>query len=470
MIQFEHRDWISTISLKGEIMNENNEMGGEIAVVGGGIGGLVAALRLVEEGRHVTLYDRAPAAGGRAATQQKQGFFLNQGPHALYKHLAMHTFLTERGLLPSGKEPAISNGKALWHDKVYNLPGDPIALLTNDYFSVTEKVEVSLLLQKVMSFDPQSAAFTALNTVSVKQWIESETKSERIRAFFTAMIMLSSYSAAAEIQSAGRGLAQFKSAMGGVLYLDHGWQSMVQALRDRIHSLVASGQGGYREVFSARIDKIDVVQATGKRVVLSLHGQTEPHTYDAAIMAVPPAETSRLLADQLSPLQSQTLHSLVPARAACLDVCLSELPQKDMTFALGLDQNVYYSVHSASAELAPSGQAMIHLAVYLGPDDKEVAAHQYKDALYAVLDRLQPSWRDHLVQERYLPGMIAANAIHTVDLENSGGRAALREGVSGCVFISGDFTADDQMLVDAACRSALMACDKVLAGIKSVVL
>jgi len=66
--------------------------------------------------------------------------------------------------------------------------------------------------------------------------------------------------------------------------------------------------------------------------------------------------------------------------------------------------------------------------------------------------------------------MIAANAIHTVDLENSGGRAALREGVSGCVFISGDFTADDQMLVDAACRSALMACDKVLAGIKSVVL
>src|SRR5215203_257869 len=53
-------------------------------VVGGGPAGLVAAGRLAEGGVETTLLEAASNLGGRAASEHRDGFDLNQGPHALY--------------------------------------------------------------------------------------------------------------------------------------------------------------------------------------------------------------------------------------------------------------------------------------------------------------------------------------------------------------------------------------------------
>lgn len=54
-----------------------------IAVVGAGWAGLAAAVRLVEAGRHVTLYEMARTPGGRARTVEQPGRTLDNGQHIM---------------------------------------------------------------------------------------------------------------------------------------------------------------------------------------------------------------------------------------------------------------------------------------------------------------------------------------------------------------------------------------------------
>ena len=57
-----------------------------------------------------------------------------------------------------------------------------------------------------------------------------------------------------------------------------------------------------------------------------------------------------------------------PVHAACLDLALDHLPNPDVLFTLGFDSPLYFSVHSASARLAPHGCALVHVAKYLSPN------------------------------------------------------------------------------------------------------
>jgi len=58
---------------------------GDVAVVGGGVAGLAAAALIGRSGRKVRLFEQSHLLGGRAQTKEKDGFYLNIGPHALYR-------------------------------------------------------------------------------------------------------------------------------------------------------------------------------------------------------------------------------------------------------------------------------------------------------------------------------------------------------------------------------------------------
>ena len=74
----------------------------EITVVGGGLGGLVAAISCAEGGARVQLLEAHRQLGGRARTNEG-AFRANLGPHVLYDDGPMWTWLVERGL--AGDEP-----------------------------------------------------------------------------------------------------------------------------------------------------------------------------------------------------------------------------------------------------------------------------------------------------------------------------------------------------------------------------
>ena len=68
-----------------------------LTIVGGGIGGLTAAIAAAEQGVGVTLYEAKDRLGGRAWTT-KGDFKANWGPHVIYGDGAWWAWLKERGL------------------------------------------------------------------------------------------------------------------------------------------------------------------------------------------------------------------------------------------------------------------------------------------------------------------------------------------------------------------------------------
>jgi phytoene desaturase len=57
--------------------------GGDTVVVGGGVGGLVTAIRLAAAGRRVTVFERNPEFGGKLSVRERDGFSFDTGPSLL---------------------------------------------------------------------------------------------------------------------------------------------------------------------------------------------------------------------------------------------------------------------------------------------------------------------------------------------------------------------------------------------------
>lgn len=55
----------------------------DVAVVGGGVGGIVSAIRLAAAGRSVVLFERNDELGGKLAVRQRDGYTFDTGPSLL---------------------------------------------------------------------------------------------------------------------------------------------------------------------------------------------------------------------------------------------------------------------------------------------------------------------------------------------------------------------------------------------------
>jgi phytoene dehydrogenase-like protein len=239
-----------------------------------------------------------------------------------------------------------------------------------------------------------------------------------------------------------------------VRYLDGGWQSLVDGLRR------AAETAGVRLLLDAK--------------VTSLQQQDHAWSIGLASGAVCRA-TMVVIATGLSAaadLLQQTAAAAtvcgwatnaIPATVACLDVALRRLPHPGATFALGIDRPLYLSVHSAVAKLAPDSSALIHVARYQPvsqPPDPDADGQE----LEALLDLVQPGWRDQLVYRRFLPRMVAMEAIARAAQGGLAGRPGPAVPGRDNLYVAGDWVGPEGMLTDAGLASARQAAYLVLAG------
>lgn len=404
---------------------------GTVNIVGGGIAGLLAAVELAREGVQVALFEKAVEPGGRARTRNVQGFLLNQGPHALYRNGAFKRELDRLGITYSGGRALAGTRKAIWRGKLYELPVSTGSLMRTGLFGIRGKISYARLLKTVINGATGEGSFS--------DWLDAQKLSQPVRASVEALGRLSSYANGSSSVAAAKMLDQIRISLGGTIYVDGGWASLVSALAEAAIKAGAQlnyGIGATRITTEAGCTKI-VLRDGSERVA------------DATILALGPREASTL-APKISSLAVEAREA-VPVRANTLDLPLKQMPVGAHDFALGVDAPYYFSLHSGSAKLTPEGRALVHIAKYLPIG--EGPAQNASEELERVADLVMPGWRNEEVTRQQLRGMTVSNGLPRSDRP----RPEVTLPDAAGIFITGDWVGDEGMIADAAAASAIKA-------------
>ncbi|HEX3608518.1 MAG TPA: FAD-dependent oxidoreductase [Solirubrobacterales bacterium] len=378
-------------------------------VVGGGPAGLVAAARLSEGGMATTLLEASGGVGGRAASELREGFDLNQGPHALYVGgPAMRELRTMAINLPRWN-PASHRSVFLRGGKPTRLPGGSLAL--------------ARWLVGVARSQPGE-----LGELSVSEWLRRTLRSESARTSAAALVRVTTFVADHDAVSADVAATQLKiGLLPGVRYLRGGWQSLVDALA------VRAGGNGATVRTSAAVRALER-QPSGWAVTLD--GETLQA--DVLVLAAGgPDAFAKLLGDRAPAPPGPS------AELSVLDIGLRSLPRRGRRFALGIDAPTYLSRHSPPDHL---DGVLLSLASY---------TRQPREKLEAMADAVQPGWRKRATLQRFLPRMVAVSAIPSPAGGGLSGRPAVERGE--CLYLAGDWLGSEGWLVDAAMSSGAAA-------------
>src|SRR5690606_12907492 len=292
--------------------------------------------------------------------------------------------------------------------------------------------------------------FSELESVSVQEWIDRNFHDPDSIELMKALVRLTTYANDPEIQSAGSALHQFHVYnQGGVMYLDRGWQTLVAGL-------VAVAKNAKARIHMGK--KATKLQRSGSGWLVTLSDKSQISA-KVLVIAVGPHDAEALFHEDEKPeALSKAVKESKPVRMVCLDVALSSLPQKDMVFALGIDAALDFSVHSASAELAPPKGALIqeakNLSTSIGPNPRED-----RKELEELLELLQPGWREVVVKKRPLPSMVVSNALPIAASGGLSGRPAPR--IDDRLYIVGDWVGSEGLLSNASLASAKRAAEEI---------
>jgi phytoene dehydrogenase-like protein len=259
-------------------------------------------------------------------------------------------------------------------------------------------MEAGRFLASLGKIDAQAQAH-----LTVREWLEREIHHPSVRQVVQALFRVSTYANDPDFQSAGAAIKQFQMGLeGGVYYLDGGWQTLVNGLR------TTAEEAGARLRTEASVVTIEPRE---RGFLLQL---VNGESYEASfvIIAASPDATAALVKNGKETVLGEWAKSAIPVRAACLDVALAHLPDPHARFGLGIDQPYYFSVHSATAKLAPSNGAMIHVAKYLSANSPNDAG-EVEQELEQVLNLMQPGWREVLINRRFLPKNPVSHALVT---------------------------------------------------------
>ncbi len=197
----------------------------QIAIVGGGVAGLVAACTAAKAGAETILFEAAADLGGRARTRAERGFSFNQGPHALYAKGAFRAALDALDVSFAGKPPDLSGAQALWGEARHNLPTSLLSFVGLTPLEVRERLQLATTFARVARGDYDASGR------SLRAWTASLRP--RVAALVETMVRLATYAHAPESLEAEAALDQLRLGFSGVVYVDGGWGEIVRGLAAR---------------------------------------------------------------------------------------------------------------------------------------------------------------------------------------------------------------------------------------------
>jgi phytoene dehydrogenase-like protein len=411
-----------------------------VIVIGAGLAGLTAGLRLARLDVPVTVLDGSSRLGGRARSTLRDGFALNLGPHGLAVGGPGTAILEELGIDLPGGRPPLRRAKLL-------LGGRLVGPLQRRAGAggLRSLAGVARLAAGARTGDPEG---------SVRSWIDANVLDQRARDSITVMARLATYADALDEQAADVMAEAIRG--GGVRYLDGGWNGLVERLQD---AAVAAGA--------------DLLTGAGVSAVRSqpggwrvwLRDGTELDA-DAVIIATGgPADAAKLLEGAAGAVLASWTSGAVPVRMAALDVALAHRPVGP-SLVLGIDEPLYLSVQSDASRIAPAGGAVIQVARFLPLGGRAPADTRAR--LEALLDHVMPAWRDEVVHARYLPDLTVTHDGGRVATGGRRGRPGPAVPGTPGLYVAGDWVGTrgtlSQASIASAAQAATAAADDVTAA------
>ena len=409
------------MTIPNEPLHTHDHPHADVAVVGGGLAGLVAATTAARAGASVVVLD-ARSVGGRARSATRDGYTLNEGGHALYQGAGGRAILDGLGVRIDGNRPPTSSYRTVWDGEIAPLPATPAAILTSRLLGTRSKVKLGGW------FSNMAKAAAGAGDRSVEEWLDDQRAGADLRKYLVAMMRLSTYSARPETQPASAMLGQFVAGADGVRYLHGGWQTIVDEL------VRIAGDAGVAVV---EHEPVVHVESVGTRWQVS----TSARTVDAASVVFASGGPS-LAVGLLAADAAEWVERAGPVqRAACLD--LGTATPGDVAFLLSADEPLYLSAHAPVARLAPTGRHLTQLMRYLTADDP-LSSTENRAALegHAARARLPASDRE---VDRFLAAPVVTWGSPQVGIERPTGLELAERGITA----AGDWVGD-RLLADAS--------------------
>lgn len=317
--------------------------------------------------------------------------------------------------------------------------------LFSRHLSWSGKVELMGLITKLGRIDTKSLA-----PVSVRQWIEKQIRDPMVRHILYAFIRASSYTQAPDQQCIGPVLNQVQRSFkkNGVIYVQGGWQSIVDQLYEKAVRAGVTMESNKRVAEIQHDGNVRSLQFTDGGSMNIEH----------VISAVPVAETRRLVRDaEHTRLQCWNEQSRTSA-AACLDLCLKRLPSLKCNVVLGIDQPIFFTNQSKVTKLSEDGSLVVHIIKHNGSggtDPKKDEAY-----LEQMMNLILPGWQKQVVARQFLPNMTVAHDYMHIDRKVRLPGPAVPE-IRG-LYVAGEWASHGEILVDSAAASGRRAAKKLL--------
>jgi squalene-associated FAD-dependent desaturase len=382
-----------------------------VAVVGGGLAGITAAIALAESGADVTLLEARPRLGGATCSFNRDGLVVDTGQHVFlgccsaYRGLLARLGMTEHAplqrrfdvtvLAPGGRTARLR--RTALPGPLHMLP----ALGRYPFLSKAERARVSRPALAMRRVDP---AAPVTDTQRFGDWLAAHGQSERARRALWDLFAVSALNIAGDDASLALAATVVKT---GLLGKNNAADIGVAALPlGELHGDAGAtllAKLGAQVALGTKVAAIE--PAEGFRVHLAQGGEM---TADAVVLAVPHEKAAPLIPPDTLPDQTVASWAGLGASPIVNVHVIYDRPVTSLPFAAAIDSPVQWvfdrtriSGLSASNHGRPGQQ---YLAISLSAADSyaDVPAARLREQFVPALAELFPAARDAQVTEFFV--------------------------------------------------------------------